>query len=171
MDEAKATNPDDVDLLLSEANMYYQMGEKEKAIASLETAGEMDPTNPRVFNNIGLMYAELGKHEKAAENYKKAINLDNEFNEARINLVASVLSGERDLIDQMNKLGMSKEDTKKYDELNEQRKELYEEVIPYLETALEIDPNDQDVIKTAMNIYSNLGKQEKVEEMRAMLQQ
>lgn len=171
MDEAKATNPDDVDLLLSEANMYYQMGEKEKAIASLEAAGEMDPTNPRVFNNIGLMYAEIGNHEKAAENYKKAISLDNEFNEARINLVASILSGERSIIDEMNNLGMSKADTKKYDELNEKRKELYKEVIPYLETALEIDPNDQDVIKTAMNIYSNLGNQEKVEEMKAMLQQ
>ncbi len=82
------------------------------------------------------MYAELGNHEKAIENYKKAISLDNEFNEARINLVASILSRERDLIEKMNNLGMSKEDSKKYDELNAERKELYKEVIPYLETAL-----------------------------------
>lgn len=169
MNEAKANNPEDVTLYLSEANMYYQMGEKEKAIAALEKAGEMDPTNPTVFNNIGLMYAELDNHEKAIENYKKAISLDEAYNEARINLVASILSGERDLIDEMNSLGMSKEDTKKYDELNEQRKELYQEVLPYLEKALEVDSTNPDVIKTAMNIYSNLGMQEKVEEMKQLL--
>lgn len=169
MNEAKANNPDDVTLYLSEANMYYQMGEKEKAIAALEKAGEMDPTNPTVFNNIGLMYAELGNHEKAIENYKKAISLDETNNEARINLVASILSGERELIDEMNSLGMSKEDTKKYDELNEKRKEIYLEALPYLEKALEVDNTNPDVIKTAMNIYSNLGRQEKVEEMKELL--
>ncbi len=169
MDEAKANNPDDVTLYLSEANMYYQMGEKEKAIASLEKAGEMDPNNATVFNNIGLMYAELGNHDKAIENYKKAISLDEDNNEARINLVASILSGERDLIDQMNELGMSKEDTQKYDELNKQRQDVYKAALPYLEKALEVDPTDVNVIKTAMNIYSNLGKQEKVEEMKQLL--
>ncbi|AVR46289.1 hypothetical protein C7S20_14015 [Christiangramia fulva] len=171
MNEAKANNPDDVTLVLSEANMYYQMGEKEKAISTLEKAGEMDPTNPIVFNNIGLMYAELGKNEKAIENYKKAIAIKDDYNEARINLVAAILSNERDLIDQMNNLGMSKEDTKKYDELNKQRQEIYKRALPYLEAALEVDSTDTNVIKTAMNIYSNLGMQEKVEKMKELLAQ
>lgn len=169
--QAKADNPEDVSLWLSEANMYYQMGDKEQAVSTLEQAGEMDPSNPNVFNNIGLMYAELGNHEKAIENYKKAIALDEEYNQARINLVASILAGERDIIDEMNGLGMSKADTKKYDELNEQRKELYKRVLPYLEKALEVDSTNPDVIKTAMNIYSNLGMQDKVDEMKELLAQ
>lgn len=171
VETAKANNPDDVSLLLSEANMYYQMGEKEKAISVLEKAGEMDPNNPNTFNNIGLMYAELGNHEKAIENYKKALALDESYNQARINLVASMLAGERDIIDEMNGLGMSKEDTKRYDELNAQRQELYKKTLPYLEKAVEVDPSDPDVIKTAMNIYSNLGMQDKVDEMKELLAQ
>ncbi|MEE2771853.1 MAG: tetratricopeptide repeat protein [Bacteroidota bacterium] len=171
IEAAKAANPDDVSLLMSEANMYYQMGDTEKAVGVLENAGKKDPNNPQTFNNIGLMYAELGKHEKAMENYNKALQLDDDYNEARINLIASLLNGERKIIDEMNSLGMSKADTKRYDELNAERQELYKETIPYLEKALEKDPSDQNVIKTAMNIYSNLGMQDKVDEMKAMLEQ
>lgn len=171
IDAAKAANPDDVSLVMSEANMYYQMGEKEKAVSILESAGEMDPNNPQTFNNIGLMYAELDNHEKAIENYEKALAIDDSYNDARINLIASLLNGERTIIDEMNGLGMSKADTKRYDELNAERKALYEKTVPYLEEALKNDPSDQAVIKTAMNIYSNLGNQEKVEEMKAMLEQ
>lgn len=171
MDKAKATNPDDMSLLQAEANMYYQMGEKEKAREILEEVAENDPSDPETFNNIGLMYAEIGDNKKAIEYYEKALEVDNELNNARINMVAAILSKEREIIDEMNNLGMSKADNKRYEELDEARKELYKEVIPHLETAMEIDPENTDVIKTAMNIYSNLGNQEKVEELKARLNQ
>ncbi|APG61367.1 tetratricopeptide repeat protein [Christiangramia salexigens] len=171
MDKAKSTNPDDVSLLLAEANMYYQMGEVEKAIEILEEAATKDPNDPTTFNNIALMYSEVGKPELAIEKFKKALEIKPEYNDARINLIATILGKERVLIDEMNNLGMSKKDNARYDELAEERKELYREVLPYLEKAIEVDPSNQDVIKTAMNIYSNLGKQDKADEMKAKLNQ
>lgn len=171
MEEAKASNPGDMSLLQSEANMYYQMGNKEKARETLEEVAENNNTDPVIFNNIGLMYAENGNIEKAKENYKKALEVDNSYNEARLNLVAAILSNERKLIDEMNGLGMSKKDNERYDELDAERKELYNEVVPHLEAAIEIEPDNMDAVKAAMNIYSNLGNQEKVEEMKAKLAQ
>ncbi len=171
MDKAKATNPDDMGLLKAEANMYYQMGEKEKARQLLEELAEKDPNDAETLNNIGLMYAEIGDNEKAIEFYDKALAIDPEMNNARINKVAAILSNEREIIEEMNGLGMSKADNERYDELDAERKELYKEVVPILEKAIEIDPNNTDAIKTAMNIYSNLGNQEKVEEMKAKLNQ
>lgn len=169
IDAAKAANPNDVDLLLSEANMYYQMGEKEKAITILEEAGNMDKTNPGVYNNIGLMYAEIDNREKAVESYKTALEIDSEFNDARINMVAAMLGEERAIIDEMNNLGMSKKDNARYDELDAQRKELYKKVLPYLEKAMEVDPDNKEIVKTAMNLYTNLDQQEKADALKAKL--
>ncbi|WP_298247198.1 tetratricopeptide repeat protein [uncultured Christiangramia sp.] len=169
IDAAKAANPNDVDLLLSEANMYYQMGEKEKAISILEKAGNMDKSNPGVYNNIGLMYAEIENTEKAVESYKTALEIDSEYNEARINMVAAMLGEERALIDEMNNLGMSKKDNARYDELDAQRKDLYKKVLPYLEKAMEVDPENKEIVKTAMNLYTNLDQQEKADALKDRL--
>jgi len=169
IDAAKAANPNDVDLLLSEANMYYQMGEKEKAISILEEAGNMDKSNPGVYNNIGLMYAEIDNTEKAVESYKTALEIDSEYNEARINMVAAMLGEERALIDEMNNLGMSKKDNARYDELDAQRKDLYKKVLPYLEKAMEVDPDNKEIVKTAMNLYTNLDQQEKADALKDRL--
>lgn len=169
MDKAKATNPDDMGLLQAEANMYYQMGEKDKAREILEEVADKDPSDPATFNNIGLMYAEIEDTEKAIEFYKKALEVDSEFNEARVNMIAAKLQAEREIIDEMNGLGMSKADNERYDELDAERKELYKNVLPDLEKAMEIDPENKDIIQTAINLYSNLGNQEKVDELKAKM--
>ncbi len=169
MDKAKATNPDDMGLLQAEANMYYQMGEKDKAREILEEVAEKDPSDPATFNNIGLMYAEIEDIQKAIDFYKKALEINPEFNEARINMIAAKLSAEKKIIDEMNGLGMSKKDNERYDELDAKRKELYKEVLPDLEKAMEVDPDNKDVIQTAMNLYSNLGNEEKVAELKAKM--
>ncbi|WP_026934445.1 tetratricopeptide repeat protein [Christiangramia echinicola] len=169
MDKAKATNPDDIGLLQAEANMYYQMGEKDKAREILEEVADKDPSDPATFNNIGLMYAEIEDNEKAIEFYNKALEIDSEFNEARVNKIAAKLAAEKVIIDEMNGLGMSKKDSERYDELDAQRKELYKEVLPDLEKAMEVDPENKDIIQTAMNLYSNLGNEEKVAELKAKM--
>ena len=169
MDKAKATNPDDMGLLQAEANMYYQMGEKDKAREILEEVAEKDPSDPATFNNIGLMYAEIDDTEKAIQFYQKALEKDPQFNEARVNMIAAKLSAEKDIIDEMNGLGMSKKDNQRYDELDAQRKELYKEVLPDLEKAMEVDPDNTSIIQTAMNLYSNLGNEEKVAELKAKM--
>ncbi|SDR81922.1 tetratricopeptide repeat protein [Gramella sp. MAR_2010_147] len=169
IDKAKATNPEDLGLLQSEANMYYQMGEKDKAREILEEVASKDPTNPETFNNIGLMYTEIEDTQKAVEYFNKALEIDNEFNQARVNLIAAKLSKERAIIDEMNDLGMSKEDNARYDELDAKRKELYKEVLPDLEEAMRIDPDNKEIVRTAMNMYTNLGNQEKVDELKAKL--
>jgi len=169
IDAAKAANPNDIDLLLSEANMYYQMGEKEKAISILEKTGKVDRPKPGVYNNIGIMYAEIENTEKAVESYKTALEIDSEYNEARINMIAAMLGEERALIDEMNNLGMNKKDNARYDELDAQRKDLYKKVLPYLKKAMEVDPENKEIVKTAMNLYTNLDQQEKADALKDRL--
>jgi tetratricopeptide (TPR) repeat protein len=87
-----------------------------------------------------------------------------------MNIVVAILAKERAIIDEMNGLGMSKEDNKRYEELEEERKEIYEQAVPYLEKVIESDPENENVIRTAINIYNQLGEQEKAAELKARLE-
>ncbi len=171
MDEAKAENPDDVMLLQAEADMYYRMDDKEKYNEIMQEVLEKSPDDPAIYYNLGVTTADLGDTEGAIEYYEKALELDPEMDEARMNIVVAILAKERELIDEMNELGMSADDQKKYEELEEERMEIYEEVMPYLEDVIEHDPQNVEAIRTAMNIYSATGNDEKAAEMKAMLEE
>ena len=81
-----------------------------------------------------------------------------------------ILQGEKDIIDQMNNLGSSAADNKRYDELRDERIALYKEAIPYLESTLRISPSNLQAAKTLMNIYSAIDETTKFKEMKAKVE-
>ncbi|OEY73849.1 tetratricopeptide repeat protein [Salegentibacter salarius] len=168
--DAKAENPDNIALLQAEADVYYRMGNKEKYNELMQEMVKKNPNDPNVYYNLGVTAAELGDNEKAIEYYKQALEIDPEMTNARMNIVVAILAKERDIIDEMNELGMSKEDNKRYEELEEERKEIYEQAVPYLEKVIESDPENVNVIRTAINIYNQLGEEEKAAELKARLE-
>ena len=170
MDDAKANNPDDLGLLQAEANMYYQMGDKAKYNQLMNELVKKNPNDANLYYNLGVSTAELGDQEKAVEYYKKALEIDPDMDNARMNIAAVILSKEREIIDEMNGLGMSKKDNERYEELSEERKEIYREAIPYLEAIVKKNPDNKDAVKTAMNIYTQIGENEKAAEMKALLE-
>lgn len=167
MQEARAESPDDINLILSEANVHYKMGNIDEFKSLLQKATEMDPTNPELQYNLGVIAAESGQSVEAKKHYERAIELDPNYVNAYINISALVLGREQPLIEEMNSLGTSKADDLRYDELREERQNLYKEAIPYLSKALEIDSKNLNAAKTLMNIYSILGESEKHKEMKA----
>ncbi|TNJ44925.1 tetratricopeptide repeat protein [Tamlana fucoidanivorans] len=166
MKDARAESPDDINLLLSEANVHYKMGNTEEFKNLLKEATEMDPTNPELQYNLGVIAAESDHPEEAKKHYEKVLELDPEYINAYINLSALILSAEQPLIEEMNGLGTSKADNKRYDELREKRQNLYKEAVPYLSKALEIDANNINAAKTLMNIYSILGETDNYKAMK-----
>ncbi len=168
--DAKAENPDNIALLQAEADVYYRMGNKEKYNELMQEMVKKNPNDPNVYYNLGVTAAELGDNEKAIEYYKQALEIDPEMTNARMNIVVAILAKERAIIDEMNGLGMSKEDNKRYEELEEERKEIYEQAVPYLEKVIESDPENVNVIRTAINIYNQLGEEEKAAELKARLE-
>ncbi|GAA4952205.1 hypothetical protein GCM10023314_27030 [Algibacter agarivorans] len=161
MKEARAESPDDINLILTEANVHYKMGNVEEFKNLLQKATEMDPTNPELQYNLGVIAAESKHPEEAKGHYEKAIALDPNYINAYINMSALVLGEEEALIQEMNGLGTSKADDKRYDELREERQNLYRKAIPYLTKALEIDTKSISAAQTLMNIYSVLGETDK----------
>ncbi|WP_121665370.1 tetratricopeptide repeat protein [Mesonia aquimarina] len=167
--EARQNSPDDTSLMLVEADLYGKMGDDEKYSALMEKVVAKDPTNANLYYNLGVTTAKMGKKDEAIKYYKKAIKYDPSMINAYINLSTLILSEEREIVDEMNGLGMSKADTKRYDELTEKKNNLYKEALPYLEKAVELEPTDVELNRTLMNIYYQLGENEKAKAIKAKI--
>lgn len=166
MEDAQAENPNDPVLMQAEADMYYRMGDMKKYREIMEKIVEQNPDDAVLYYNLGVSAAQMEENERAAEYYKKAIELDPSMHNARINLAYVILAKERPIVDEMNSLGMSKADQKKYEELAKQRQQLYKDAVPHLEAVLEKDPNNIEAARTMMNIYYQLNEPEKAEKMK-----
>ena len=52
---------------------YYERGQMDIALQELAEAVKLDPTNPKIYNVYGLVYATLGQDADAAKNFRKAL--------------------------------------------------------------------------------------------------
>jgi len=170
MKDARDAYPDDISLLLSEANVHYKMGNTDEFKRLLEEATAKDPENAELQYNLGVIAAESGDNESAKAYYNKSIELDPKYVNSQINMAALLLSEEEVLIEEMNGLGSSSKDDKRYDELKQMRKDLYSNAIPYLESALKIDSENIQAAKTLMNIYSVTGEDAKFDVLKAKIE-
>lgn len=169
MEDAKKENPNDVNLMQAEADMYYRMDNMAKYREIMEKIVEQNPDDAVLYYNLGVSAAQMGENDRAIDYYKKAIELDPSMHNARINIAYVILSKEQPIVEEMNSLGMSKADTKKYDELAEQRQQLYRDALPHLEVVLEKDSTNIEAARTMMNIYYQLNQTDKAEAMKAKI--
>jgi tetratricopeptide (TPR) repeat protein len=164
--KAKEENPEDVSLLQAEADLYYRIGKIDKYDEVMKEVVRIDPENPSLYYNLGVASEQLGDKKSAKEYYLQAIELDSGMVNAYINLAALTLSKERDIVEEMNSLGNSRADNKKYQELNKEKKQFYKDALPYLEKASELDPKNMSALQTKLNIYYQLEMNEKAKALQ-----
>ncbi|WP_163514946.1 tetratricopeptide repeat protein [Gelidibacter japonicus] len=170
MKDARVANPDDASLIISEANMQLKMGNRDEFKRLIQEALVKDPNNPELLFNLGIVAAEAGETDAAKGYYEKALKIKPDYTDVHNNMAVLILSQEQAIIEKMNALGSSAADNKKYDELKEERSQLYREAIPYLETTLKLRPTDLQTAKTLLNIFSALGDTAKQKEMKAKVE-
>ena len=170
--EAREINPEDVNLLLSEADLYIKLGDKLKFKELMQEAITKDPNNAILYYNLGVINGDQGKFEDAMTYYKKALELDNSYAPTYLNIVGLILEGESGLVEKMNAIVTSnkRSDQAIYDALELERENLYNDCLPYLEKLIEIDPKNIEALKTAKNIYYTVGDNEKFKLMNARIQ-
>ena len=171
--EARAINPDDVNLLLSEADLYIKLGDRDKFKELMKIAVQKDPDNAILYYNLGVINGEQGEFDEAKKFYLKSLELDPSYTATYLNLVGLILEGEGPIVEEMNKLVTSRKasDLDKYDQLEEKRVGLYKECLPYLEKLIKIDPTNIEAIKTAKNIYYTIDDIDNFKMMNAKLKE
>ncbi|KAB7530051.1 tetratricopeptide repeat protein [Flagellimonas olearia] len=167
--EARAENPDDVNLVLGEANLHYSMGDKENFKKLMAKASEMAPDNPDLLYNIGVINMEQGNLEDARDAYKKTLAIDPGYINALLNLSTTYVNEGNGLIDEMNALGSSKADIAKYDELKGKKDSLFKEGATVLENAVKTNPDNQSILSQLKNIYGALGDTENFMRIKKLL--
>ncbi|MBU3918385.1 tetratricopeptide repeat protein, partial [Patescibacteria group bacterium] len=73
------------------------------SIAALNTQAELEPRNPRIYNDIGSLYLLLKNKDKAREMFNKSVEQKRDFVSANINL-ALMLEEEKNIDEAMSKL-------------------------------------------------------------------
>ncbi|WP_395051441.1 tetratricopeptide repeat protein [Flavobacterium sp.] len=156
MSDARKANPEDSSLILTEANLYLETKDYDTYKKLVGEALEKNPNDVDLIFNLGVLSANAKNPADAEKYYKKVIEVEPKYINAYINLAALKLENEKVIIDEMNKLGTSAKDMKRYEVLKSQREDLFKSTIPYLQKAVDLDPTNIDVSKTLLNVYSAL---------------
>ncbi|MFT4781900.1 MAG: tetratricopeptide (TPR) repeat protein [Pseudohongiellaceae bacterium] len=160
--EARKSNPKDLNLLLNEADLYVKLEQMDKFGDLMEEAITLDPTNPTLFFNLGVVNQNQKKTDEALRYYKKAIELKPDYADAYMNLSAAILSGQLAIVEEMNK---NLSNFKKYDELEAKQKDLYKKALPFLEKADGIK-RTLETVRSLLNIYDILEMTDKADALR-----
>ena len=168
IEKAKKEDPNNLDLIIGEGNYYLKKGDNEKFAAAMQKAVELDPKNKLINFNLATAYYQLKKYDEAKKYYEKTLELDPNYVDAYKGLAYIVLVPEEGITKEMNKDEVLMND-KLYNKYNKQRLDLYRQTLPYLEKALKIAPNDENVLVMLKKIYRDLEMKEKYKEVKAKL--
>lgn len=154
--DARKANPSDTSLILTEANLYLETKDYDTYKKLVSEVLAKNPNDADLIFNLGVLSAQAKNNAEAEKYYKRVMEIDPNYVNAYINLSALKLEDEKVIIDEMNKLGTSAKEMKRYDELKIKRENLFKSTIPYLQKAVELKPENLDVSKTLLNVYSAL---------------
>ncbi len=164
--DAQLANPEDSSLILSEMDLYLKTKDMVSYERLAKEAVAKNPNDANLLYNLGVISNEANRKEEAKDYYKRAVTVDPKYTNAYLNLAVLMLEPEKDIVDQMNKLGTSSADNKKFDALKRQREDLFASVIPYLEKAHELSKENLDVAETLLNVYGALEMMDKARPLK-----
>ena len=179
--EGRKKYPNDLNLLLNETNFFLAEEETEKALNNLTLAAKIDETNPTIFFAIGAKYNEVvddttrtdemraGAFEKAAEAYRKSIEIKPDYFDPNYNMGALYVNKAATLIEIANDLPLDAQ--AEYDSLRNAADGYLKACLPYLEKARELQPDDRSTLVSLKEIYTRLKEYDKVKEIDAKLEE
>lgn len=165
--DARALAPEDTDLILAEANLYYEAKDLAMYKKLINEVIAKKPNDPDMYFNLGVVSTNSGEIEEAKKYYEKAIAINPKYFNAYYNLGALYLSGDDKIVKEMNSLGMTPKESKRYDELKAKRQKMFSSSIPYYEKALELEPTNESVKGLLLNAYQVLELTDKYKALKA----
>ena len=170
--EARSLYPREQSLIIEELNIYLTNEEFDKAKENLTLAAEQDPTNEILWFSLGSVLDNLGNSEEAIEAYKKALEVKSDYFDANYNLGALYFNQAVQGINAANdmwKPRMTKAESSKQRQLEDDAKALFATAKPYLESAHAADANDLETMRSLRDIYARTGEDDKLLDMNSKI--
>ena len=165
--DARKENPGDDSLITTEAELYLNNKDFDNYTRLINEALAKNPNNADLVYNLGVISSNANKLDEAQKYYKRAIELDPNYFNALLNLSELILRGDEKLVTEMNKLGTSEKDNKRYEAIKLERDKNFKSVLPYLEKAVELKGDDEAARKTLLSVYNALEMTDKYKVLKA----
>lgn len=162
IDKELAKSPNNKLLLNQVSHLYKQLGAFDKYNVVVDKLIKDKPNDSNLYYNAAVSCTENKDLDRAKKLYRKTLEIDPNYNNAKVNLSMLLLEQDDLINDEMFELGASKTDDDRYEKLKQKRIKIYNEVLPYLESIVKSKPKDDDFAKKLKNIYSFLGKDSKL---------
>ena len=172
LQSARQDFPREQALIIEELNIYLVAGQFELAKENLMLAAEQDPTNEILWFSLGSVYDNLGMQDEAVDAYTKSLGIKVDYFDANYNLGALYFNKAVQMVNEANdmwKPRMSKDEATKQKELEDGGKAMFSTALPYLEKALDVEPEDRETLRSLRDIYARVGMDEKMLEVSAKL--
>ena len=187
--EAVQKFPTNTDLRKREIEISLQTGKVQQVLDKIIAAISNDPKNKTLYMYAGLTYSQAAdvnsvkisktkdaatiaalqkekaaNYEKAAEMYKKAIEIDPNYFDAVLNIGYVILNPAIDTYNAAQQLPAAKQ--KEYDAALLKSKAQFDAAKPYLEKATELQPNTVDGWKNLKTYYIGVQNAAKANEIQ-----
>ncbi len=154
--DARIANPNDTSLILTEADLFLKVNDFVNYTRLVNESLEKNPNNVDLIYNLGVISANANKLEEAEKYYRRALAINPNYFNANLNLAELRLRVDEKYVTEMNKLGASEKDNKRYEALKAEREKNFKSILPYLEKAYELEPTNEAAKKTLLSVYNAL---------------
>jgi len=156
-----------------EMQIYLNMKRLDILIDKISAAIALEPDNETLYFKRGLLYENVGDRAKAEADYRKALELRDDYFDANHGLGTILFSEAARLANAANDMKSAD-----FDKAKIAFDAKFKEAIPYLEKSVELNPRKTDeekkFYKDALNslkqAYVRTGQNEKYEQVKAMLE-
>ncbi len=157
MKTARATFPNNDNLLKMELQSFLDKEDFDGALANLEVALVTDPKNALYLYNAGFIYHQKKKDlVKGRAYYLAAMEADAGYLDAVYMLGLMHIDASNAVVEKMNDLPRNAK--KDYDRLNAEKDAELASALVYFEKAYGINPKDEATLQALREVYYKLGK-------------
>ncbi|UPT70814.1 MAG: tetratricopeptide repeat protein [Flavobacterium sp. JAD_PAG50586_2] len=167
--DARKENPSDETLLMAEAELYLGNKDYDNYSRLVNEALAKSPNNADLVYNLGVISSNINKLDEAEKYYLKALTIDPNYFNALLNISELKLRVDEKYVTEMNKLGTSEKDNKRYEVIKSEREKNFKSILPYLEKAVELKPDDEAATKTLLSVYRALEMTDKAKALKAKM--
>ena len=127
-----------------------------------------DPNNAGILLRSGYLKEQAGDMDGALEDYKKSVVADPEFYDGNYYTGALLLEKSREIVVAIGALS-DEEWEAKSKSMTDEANVHYKEAIPYFEKALEIRPDNTDIMAILYQVHTRLKNDAEAEKYNKML--
>ena len=174
IDQGRKLFDENTNLMNAEMNIYLSMGRLDVLIGKLTAVIETDPENESLYYKRGLLYESIKDEKKAATDYRKALELKDDYFDANYALGVIYFNEAAQLANAAKELKTDAE----FEKAKKNFEAKFKEAEPYLEKSVELNPqkteDDLKLYRVALNslkqFYARTSQTEKYEKTKALLE-